>query len=37
VRDLATARRCQQLGARFVETMAVRDLQDACREASSVA
>jgi glycerophosphoryl diester phosphodiesterase len=29
VRDLATARRCQQLGARFVETMAVRDLQRA--------
>ncbi len=37
VRDLATARRCQQLGARFVETMAVRDLQAACREASAVA
>lgn len=33
VRDLATARRCQQLGARFVETMAVRDLQRAYVEA----
>jgi len=33
VRDLATVRRCQQLGARFVETMTVRALRDACREA----
>ncbi len=37
VRDLATARHCAQLGARFVETMTVRALRDACREAGSVA
>lgn len=35
VRDLATARRCQQLGARFVETMTVRALRDAYAEAGS--
>jgi glycerophosphoryl diester phosphodiesterase len=29
VRDLGTARRCQSIGARYVETMAVRELRDA--------
>jgi hypothetical protein len=37
VRDLQTARRCQQLGARYVETMTVRELQRAYGEAGPVA
>lgn len=37
VRDMATVRRCQQLGARIVETMTVRNLQRAYAEAGSVA
>lgn len=37
VRDLDTARQCAALGARFVETMAVRTLRDAFDEASSPA
>jgi glycerophosphoryl diester phosphodiesterase len=37
VRDVATARRCQQLGARYVETMTVRDLQRAYAGAGRVA
>jgi glycerophosphoryl diester phosphodiesterase len=37
VRDLQTARRCQQLGARYVETMTVRELQRAYAEAGPVA
>jgi glycerophosphoryl diester phosphodiesterase len=32
VRDLGTARACQSLGARYVETMAVRELRDAFEE-----
>jgi glycerophosphoryl diester phosphodiesterase len=37
VRDLATAQRCLRLGARYVETMAVRDLQRAYAEAGTAA
>jgi hypothetical protein len=37
VRDIETARRCQQLGARYVETMAVRDLLRAYDEAGPAA
>jgi glycerophosphoryl diester phosphodiesterase len=37
VRDLDTARHCAALGARFVETMAVRTLRDAYAEAASAA
>jgi hypothetical protein len=37
VRDLRTARLCLQLGARYVETMTVRELQRAYREAGPVA
>jgi glycerophosphoryl diester phosphodiesterase len=37
VRDLATARRCQHLGARFIETMAVAQLQQAYAGAGSAA
>jgi len=32
VRDLGTARKCQSIGARYVETMAVRELRDAYEE-----
>jgi glycerophosphoryl diester phosphodiesterase len=32
VRDLETARACQSMGARYVETMAVRELRDAYEE-----
>jgi glycerophosphoryl diester phosphodiesterase len=35
VRDLETARHCQELGARYVETMAVRSLRIAYAEAAS--
>lgn len=37
VRDIETARRCRQLGARYVETMAVRDLLRAYDEAGLAA
>ncbi len=32
VRDIETARKCQSMGARYVETMAVRELRDAYQE-----
>jgi hypothetical protein len=32
VRDLGTARKCHSIGARYVETMAVRELRDAYEE-----